>query len=335
MGVDSENPLPESLQEQGLKSTATMKKMQQEVDAVAGFQKAFSSSKSAKVPLSPRPQIKLLKIGADVEEFLRDGDGHPVPVIGLIGGTKDRPLPILTDGYALQEDNVALEYNIPAAASKYDFIYSLMRIREEINERVAKHGLKPAIEASMRFSEKQLDHPQAKTFGCEPDFNVWEQCVNPKPTTSPDSATLRTAGGHVHVSFTVGDKVPEHPQNMSEIECLVMALDCYLGVPFSLMDTDLERRKLYGKAGAFRVKPYGVEYRVLSNYWTRSPELMEYVFKGVHEAINYINHRDKPRAQLLEMKPVVVAAIDAGDKAAAREISRWFSIRLPSQHYVA
>lgn len=279
---------------------------------------------------SDRPQLKLLKIGADVEEFLRDSKGNPVPVMGLIGGTKEQPMPILTSGYALQEDNAALEYNIPPAASVFDFVYSLMRIREEINLRVAKQGLSSAIEASMRFTEKQLDHPQAKVFGCDPDFNVWEQTVNAKPTTSPDSATLRTAGGHVHVSFMIGEKSPQFPDNLTEAETLIMALDLHLGVPFSIMDTDMERRKMYGKAGAFRPKPYGVEYRVLSNFWTRSPKLMGYVYQQVEDAIFYINRSKNPRSSLLEYKDAVYKAINEGDIVMAKELMRYFSIKLPS-----
>ena len=45
-----------------------------------------------------------------------------------------------------------------------------------------------------------------------------------------------------------------------------------------LLDDGAKRRELYGKAGAYRVKPYGVEYRVLSNFWLKSPALMQWVY---------------------------------------------------------
>jgi hypothetical protein len=35
---------------------------------------------------------------------------------------------------------------------------------------------------------------------------------------------------------------------------------------------------MYGKAGAVRAKSYGVEYRVLSNFWLKSEELMGEVY---------------------------------------------------------
>lgn len=286
-------------------------------------------------PVEDGNTVLLLKVGADIEEFLRDKNGKPVPVIGLIGGTKEEPMPILTElgkGFALQEDNVALEYNIPAAADKFSWVYNLMRIREEINARVAKHGLVPAIEASMRFDASQLEHPQAKVFGCEPDFNVWEQTVNEKPSAHPDSATLRTAGGHVHVSFTIGGKTPDREKDLAMMEAIIMSLDIHLGVPFTIIDKDTERRKLYGKAGAFRFKEEynGLEYRVLSSYWTRSPVLMAYVYGGVVDAIRYVNRYDTPRSRLIQYKDMVYGAINEGKMEFVEHLMSKFHIPLPA-----
>jgi hypothetical protein len=255
-----------------------------------------------------------------------------VPVIGLIGGTKTSPLPILgRKGFALQEDNVALEYNIPAASSKYEWVYNLMRIREEIDARLEQKGLVPAIEASMRFTLAQLDHPQAKVFGCEPDYNVWEQKVNEKPSASPEAATLRTAGGHIHVGFNVGKEPPRHPDHIVEMESVVMGMDIFVGVPLAIMDKDAERRKMYGRAGAFRPKSYGIEYRVPSNFWTRSPELMGFIFEQVKHTINWVNSRKDPRSNLLEWKGQVEQAINNSDKGTQRYIMECFNIVLPGQ----
>ena len=46
-----------------------------------------------------------------------------------------------------------------------------------------------------------------------------------------------------------------------------------IGLPAVLIDTDKQRRKLYGKAGSMRHKDYGVEYRTVSNFWLSSQEL--------------------------------------------------------------
>jgi hypothetical protein len=51
-------------------------------------------------------------------------------------------------------------------------------------------------------------------------------------------------------------------------------------------DKDTERRKLYGKPGAFRPKPYGCEYRVLSNAWVDKPEVAGILFRIITDIVN-------------------------------------------------
>ena len=52
-----------------------------------------------------------------------------------------------------------------------------------------------------------------------------------------------------------------------------------MGLTSVLEDEDTQRRELYGQAGCFRPKPYGVEYRTLSNYWLKSRELMTKIYE--------------------------------------------------------
>ena len=67
-----------------------------------------------------------MKIGADPELFLVDAAGAFVSSIGLIGGSKDHPRPLpIGDGFAVQEDNVTLEYNIPASGSKDELVSNI------------------------------------------------------------------------------------------------------------------------------------------------------------------------------------------------------------------
>jgi hypothetical protein len=70
----------------------------------------------------------------------------------------------------------------------------------------------------------------------------------------------------------------ESKANMIDCVALVKQLDSVL-YPASLMwDMDNDRRKMYGQPGAFRVKPYGVEYRVLSNAWLRNKLVQKWIF---------------------------------------------------------
>ena len=42
---------------------------------------------------------------------------------------------------------------------------------------------------------------------------------------------------------------------------------------------------MYGKAGACRVKPYGVEYRVLSNKWVSDTRLRKWAHRATQAAV--------------------------------------------------
>jgi hypothetical protein len=286
---------------------------------------------------SPEPQVKLLAVGADVEQFLRDKKtGNPVPCIQLIGGTKIAPIPILDHvepGFALQEDNVMLEYNIPPARSAYEFSYNIKRIQEEIGMKVKGMGLVPAIESSMRFTEEQLDHEQARVFGCEPDFNAWTRTENPSPKGSEEIKTLRTAGAHIHISFSVDGKECSWPEHIPYIEAIVMGLDLKLGVPSILLDRDKDRRKMYGKAGAFRHKPYGLEYRVMSNWWTKKPEYTVFVYEIVQSIFKGLNRSgvEQYLASLKQMQEQIVHIINAGDEVQANKMRGGMGLQMPQE----
>jgi hypothetical protein len=57
-------------------------------------------------------------------------------------------------------------------------------------------------------------------------------------------------------------------------------------------DKDKERRKLYGKPGAFRPKPYGCEYRVLSNAWVDKPEVASLLFRTITDVVSELKKGD-------------------------------------------
>jgi hypothetical protein len=53
-------------------------------------------------------------------------------------------------------------------------------------------------------------------------------------------------------------------------------------------DDDKDRRSLYGKPGAFRVKPYGVEYRTASNAWITSEDRIRYIWDQTARALKFV-----------------------------------------------
>jgi hypothetical protein len=194
-----------------------------------------------------------MRLGADPEIFLVNSEGKHISAIGLINADKWNPLQIpgMEKGFTLQEDNVALEYGIPPAASADEFVAHIQKVMEKSKEWTK--GLSFSKLSCTIFEKDQMGHPLAHVFGCEPDFNAWTGMENIKP--KPPHEYMRSAGGHIHV------ETKKKPQDV------VKMMDMYLSVPAVLMDRGIERKKLYGAAGAYRPKPYGVEYRSLSNFW--------------------------------------------------------------------
>ena len=77
-------------------------------------------------------------------------------------------------------------------------------------------------------------------------------------------------------------------------------IDAYVGLPSILYDTDVERRNLYGKAGCFRLQPYGFEYRTLSSFWIGNESRLRFIWKQVMYALYACeNGRDLPNTQIV------------------------------------
>jgi hypothetical protein len=249
--------------------------------------------------------------GADPELFLRDVHGNPITSIGLIGGSKTKPRK-LGNGFALQEDNVAVEFNIPPCSNKEQFVASLNYVLEHLRQELGSKGLSLDISATAEFTEEQLKHPQAQELGCEPDYNAWTLDMNPRPTPP---ANLRSSGGHLHIGW-------DNPEPIEQIR-VIKVHDLFVGVPSLIYDEDSRRREIYGKAGAYRPKEYGVEYRTLSNFWIGSNELMEFVYSQSEKAMNFlINGGFIPE----EDGEKIQMCINNGDKNLLSELNEKYSI---------
>lgn len=242
-----------------------------------------------------------IKVGADPELFAKRKSGNLVSVIGKFPGNKWEPYEIKGIG-ALQVDNVACEFNTIPAKNEEKFSKAIALPLEKVQEYLALKKLQISEDAYAEFPEKELKDPLALISGCDPDYNAYTGETN----TPPDfyNTNARSAAGHVHV----GTKLAK-----GEIEKLVRALDLTLTIP-ALRFENAERRKLYGKAGCFRPKPYGLEYRTPSNFWIFTDERRKWVFRCVQKAVEIfrdvvlpedledtINNNDLQRAETLSV----------------------------------
>lgn len=214
-------------------------------------------------------------LGCDPEVFLVNAEGKFISSVGLIGGSKDEPMVIDESGNAMQEDNVAVEFNTPPCYSKEMFIENIQKNKIWLDRKANELGLKVSISPSAVFHEDQLQTEAAQTFGCEPDYNAWKDGeVNPHPEAP--NPNLRSCGGHIHI---------ELPKGVDHL-LVVKWMDVYVGCLMLEFDDDKERRFLYGKAGAHRQKAYGVEYRTASNRWIEDDNKIAWVWDQTDKAVD-------------------------------------------------
>lgn len=226
-------------------------------------------------------RIKGLKVlvGADPELFVTDSKGNLISAVGLVPGTKQSPFPVELG--AVQLDGMAAEFNIDPAKNKREFVRNLNKVMKQLDIIIGRGNTLSAVPTAHFGAEMIAAQPkEAQELGCEPDYNAYTGRENPRPNAD---TPFRTGSGHVHIGWTNVED-PHSPNHMQDCRTLAIYLDTFLALPSMLYDTDDERRTLYGAAGAFRPKPYGMEYRTLSNAWLRSPELMAWVYEQVGHA---------------------------------------------------
>lgn len=220
-------------------------------------------------------------LGSDPELFVKDNDVL-VSAWGMVEGDKHNPLAV-TDG-AVQVDGMALEYNTNPASTLEEWEHNHVSVQNDLRAMLAEgqtlHALPTAFFAEEVFNTSPKE---ALILGCEPDYNAYTGKVNAKPD---GEVAFRTGAGHIHIGWGK-DFDADSDFHMGECKALARCLDIHLGLPSLLLDEDKDRRKLYGKAGCFRPKPYGMEYRTLSNFWVDDNELRAWAYKATMAGINY------------------------------------------------
>lgn len=208
-------------------------------------------------------------IGADPELFYYDPAAKQFRgAEGIIPGTKVEPFKVPKG--AIQVDGMAAEFNIDPARSREEFIENIRAVREALASYKPEYKLLsvPTAKFDPEYFDAQPAH--SKELGCNPDWNAYTGRQNDAPL---DRHAIRTGAGHIHIGWTT-DADPFDPVHMEDCTAIIKQLDYYVGAPSLLWDRDKDRRKMYGAAGAFRPKSYGVEYRTPSNAWLGKGEAL-------------------------------------------------------------
>ena len=217
-------------------------------------------------------------LGSDPELVIIDAQGNLKSAIELIDGVKDKPIKIPNG--AVIHDNVNVEFGIDPAANADEWVGRTGSVMKHIAAMLPKGYSMLAI-ASSEFPDVELSHPEARAFGCSPDFDAYDQDVNVVPEGAAKS-NLRSCGGHIHIGR-------DGIEDIDAVCATTKAMDVFLGLTSLLLDKDPtspRRRSLYGKAGCHRPKPYGLEYRALGNFWVSHPTLTRLMWHLVNDGLD-------------------------------------------------
>lgn len=211
-----------------------------------------------------------VSFGAD-PELLLTKQSKPYSAIGVIQGGPDNRIKV--KGHSFFYDNVLAECAIKPGKSKKEVINNFRECLQIYADMVKPFKLTP--QASINFPESQLRHPDARKAGCAPDNCAYAMKQMEPPKEAMENGNLRSCGGHIHLGSNL--LVSDGPEPILAI----YALDLFVGISSLFLDRDptaARRRALYGAAGRFRTKDYGIEYRSLSNFWLESPKMTELIY---------------------------------------------------------
>jgi len=212
-------------------------------------------------------------LGADPEFFVLDSDYSVLNAIKFIKNNKKTPKKI--NDYKFFYDNIALEVNFTPAKTKDELVSKIDKCFSETKKLLG--GNKISLQAHAIVNSIELKDKNAKEINCEPDIDSYKFCYNKLPSNLYNNTNERCIGGHVHIGGFKNDLICDPFMK----PLFVYMLDLFLAIPYNLLDNSVassKRRKTYGKAGSYRCKPYGIEYRVLSPFWLQNDQTVQLLY---------------------------------------------------------
>lgn len=205
-------------------------------------------------------------------EFMIAKDGKYKSAIGIVHGDVENRINI--SGHQFYYDNILAECAIKPSNSKEQAVDNFRECLSLLVEMVQPFQV--VVQAAQNYDQSELVHPDAKKVNCDPEFCPYEMKMCNGPVDAIMNGTLRTCGGHIHLGK------PELNEGSNGLLSMLL-MDLFVGVPSLWMDNNDPstqiRREMYGAAGRYRVKDYGMEYRSLSNFWLKSPRLVSYMYQ--------------------------------------------------------
>lgn len=230
-----------------------------------------------------------LSFGSDPELFFVK-DGEVIPSTAVMDSDTSR---VTRDGFQVELHPSSNHCRQVAGTN-------IAQCMHDVFDIARTKGVELSFAVAHRISDAvwKRTNKETKRFGCNPTENVHEK--KQKRSTGMREK-FRAGGGHIHVgNLTSAEK--------ADLPTIVKLFDIVVGNTLVLVDRDennKERRKNYGRAGEYRPKPYGVEYRVPSNFWLRHYVLWSFVSGLIGNAmLHYRNGFAKDIISKFNMKDI-------------------------------
>jgi hypothetical protein len=237
-------------------------------------------------------------LGCDPEFFFADSKSGKVIGSEKILKKSDKERCLVIDG-------VQAELNPAPSFCRQLLAGSIQTCFIQLRNALKARGIDAVVKVDslVDITQAELDSLSegCQVFGCAPSTNIYSEGENKTSKIKVDAKKYlkRSAGGHIHLgnafsTYLNQTQFPEHGEYAEYVkiakrieqalkkspDIMIAVLDIVVGNTCVLMDRsegNKERRANYGRAGEYRLKPYGIEYRSLSNFWLRSYQLMSFV----------------------------------------------------------
>ena len=251
-------------------------------------------------------------LGSDPEAFIvNTATKQPVSSRRFTTGTKVNPED-MGGGYALLNDNILIEGNVPPAATKEEFVANMTQLWDMMDGRAKQRLAHLENHDCMAISDAVMQTPEAKEFGCSSFRDAWNE--NIEIETPQLNGNMRPAGCHIHIGL---DDASE-----SLKMAVVRAFDLFVTLPaIEISGMNYRTSNLYGILGACRIKSYGVEARSLGGQFF-NPQYFGWIYDCAEMAINFAYHNE----EILVNLPSITTYIGEDRVAIVKEYKKLLNI---------
>lgn len=209
------------------------------------------------IKLNKETVIELdLQFGTDAEFFVADASGKPVAGSLVVPGTKDQPHRL--ENGVCHPDGLSVEVGCPPAATPEGMLANLFAVMQEVYEKYMQpRGYQFIKECTVKVEDYPSASRKDLERGCSYEYSAYSFARKKKFITD-ESDQYRHSGFHIHLGFTEHDDTIATRMDMAALSRVLDKRFKQAG-----LGTTSERANQYGGFGAYRVKPYGIEYRAL------------------------------------------------------------------------